>query len=562
MRYKAGIALVVLLAAHSLHAQNVYYRFTGTVEGTDPVIGFSSPESVSIGLDAEIGDQVSGTFGVGPMGRGISLNPSSSLRIFIENVFDFRVTMGDQELLPESAPAGDSLLLNDNAERVGWLELDPLSSGVADVLTITTPQGGIGVEPWPSLGITLNFTDSSRTVHQDFTGLSAFPQQIDFERFDVTKGFIRSWLTDSQSSDQGIMFNIDSLEEFDPSVEPSVDPPVEPTVPMLSTGYHIAWRADSTGLILESADSAEGPWTKRRAVPLAVGGQNIIGIDAINQLELFRLAPDPRRASHLYYEFTGTVEGTDSVIGFNSPSSPAPGLEAEIGDQLSGTFRVSYDGNFKNPESGDRTVFVDSILDLHVKLNQTELTPSDVSRGHFGVSNDIIATGQDDHWNETLLGSDVGDLFSIDTSRLATGGGGAPSRLSFILNFTDSSATAVDPAGGPRMPIDFARFDVTKGFIVYEESPSGRTTQGIQFNIDSLEKFDPNARLDGPVEVSMGFHATWLADAETYILEVADNEDGPWVPSERSLENVNGLNMVLMDSNDRSKHFRLVKIER
>jgi hypothetical protein len=559
IREKLGIALLSLLATHSLFAQTVYYRFTGTVEGTDPVIGFSSPESVSIGLNAEIGDQVTGSFGVASMGRDIVLDSNPDFRIFFKNVFNFEIALSAQDLLPNRGVAGDSLLLNDRSERVGWVELDPLTSGVADVLTITTPQGGFVGLPWQNLGIALNFTDSTRTVHQGSPDLSEFPQEIDFDRFDVAKGFIRTWLTDSESSDHGIMFNIDSLEEFDPNEKPPIDPPAEQSVPILSKGYHILWKADSADRILESAEFVGGPWVHHKALPLSVKGQNVIGVNTKIDQKLFRLAlpPDSRSASDLFYKFTGTVEGLDSVLDFDSPTSPIPGFDAEIGDQVTGTFRVSGFGIKKIPELGSRSISVDAIEDLHVKLNQTELSPTPASRGHFHVGNNIFASGEEEYWDETLLSSDEGDLVTIVTYRLAMGG--VASRISFTLNFTDSSATAVGPAGGPWEPIDFTLFDIKKGFIANKGRASERTTQGILFNIDSFEEVDPTPRPVVPIELSMGFHVAWIADAEAYVLEVSETENGPWVPSQFSQENVNGQNIVLMDLNDRARWFRLVK---
>ena len=41
-----------------------------------------------------------------------------------------------------------------------------------------------------------------------------------------------------------------------------------------------------------------------------------------------------------HYRFTGTVEGNSEDLGFSSPELDYPGLEAAIGDQVTGSFTV------------------------------------------------------------------------------------------------------------------------------------------------------------------------------------------------------------------------------
>ena len=271
--------MLAILATCSLQAQGVHYRFTGTVGGSDPLTTFKSPRSPIPGLEVKIGDQLTGTFQVKSSGRAIS-DRDPNQRIYLGNVEDFSVILNGHELIPDTAPAGDSLLLNNRSEIIGWLELDPLAPGTSDVLTITTPQGGITVGPEPDLGITLNLTDSSASALNSFSPNFGFPEQIEFERFDVTKGFIRTWVTSDTTSFTGIMFNIDSLERFDPNAAPPVK---------LSTGHHVSWPADAEGYVLEESESTEGPWSPSKSAPIVIDDQNIVVMDKQGPKMFYRL---------------------------------------------------------------------------------------------------------------------------------------------------------------------------------------------------------------------------------------------------------------------------------
>ena len=76
------------------------------------------------------------------------------------------------------------------------------------------------------------------------------------------------------------MFNIDSIEEFDPNTPASVE---------LSTGFYVAWPADSEGYILEEAESPEGPWITSEGSPATVDAQNIVVMDMESRLGFYRL---------------------------------------------------------------------------------------------------------------------------------------------------------------------------------------------------------------------------------------------------------------------------------
>jgi hypothetical protein len=102
---------------------------------------------------------------------------------------------------------------------------------------------------------------------------------IDFEHFDVAKGFIRI-NGDGGTNGQGILFNIDSLEVSAPVDEPPVE---------ISIGFHVAWPSEHAGYTLEEATSAAGPWTPSQIEPMIVDGQNIVVMDLKEGLKLYRL---------------------------------------------------------------------------------------------------------------------------------------------------------------------------------------------------------------------------------------------------------------------------------
>ena len=60
--------------------------------------------------------------------------------------------------------------------------------------------------------------------------------------------------------------------------------------------------------------------------------------------------------------------------------------------------------------------------------------------------------------------------------------------------------------------------------------------------------------------ISTGYHVSWPGNEGEYILEVADFSDGPWTPFEGIPAEVDGKNIVVMDLQERSKFYRLTKV--
>lgn len=280
VKYQIIAAVLVVSVPAPAIAQEAYYRFTGTVEGAQDSgqFGFSSPESPVPGLEVCVGDQINGTF-------KLDESPAETMggiSVSFESVVDFRVVLNGSELLPQEVPAGDRLWLNDEKGTVPQLlESTPLAN-IGDAQTITTPLGGVAlsVEGKESvqIALVLNFTETTGSLFDN----ESLPESIALDDYDVAKGFIRTFDIERprNTATHGIMFNIDSIEEYDPSAPEPVE---------LATGYHVSWPADAEGFVLEEAESLEGPWKTSEVMPIVVNGLNVVLMDMRSRLRVYRL---------------------------------------------------------------------------------------------------------------------------------------------------------------------------------------------------------------------------------------------------------------------------------
>ena len=273
IRTSTSLVIAASMALCSLQAQTVHYRFTGTVDGNGLEGKFTPPESPIPGLEVNDGDLVTGSFNLveeleETFGR---------TDVSYGSVTDFRVSLNGHDLIPRNAPPGDRLWIDNGKGPRPWnLETTPLAKE-GDVQAVTTSIGGVAIPlgsgETAQIAIVLNFTDSTANL----IDAEGRPKRITLEDYDVAKGFIRTIVFPRGTPGvEGIMFNIDSLEQAEQPVE-------------LSTGFHVAWRADADGLNLEEAESAEGPWLASSGVRATADGMNIVVMDLQSRSKLFRL---------------------------------------------------------------------------------------------------------------------------------------------------------------------------------------------------------------------------------------------------------------------------------
>lgn len=281
----------------------VLYRFTGTVEASDPRFGFSSPVPISDEIQAQVGDQITGTFGftipyphLGSMRsqasweqnfyhnslsrkeltmsvvvNGHRLTSTWSLGVIVTSDFDSGAFFDLRGIIPpEGSPEigwSWDLPLADfgDAFSMGMGILESSERNDAILMDDTLLPRSLRSQPFQ---VWLNFTDSTGRVYED----ASFPPSIDIHSFDIVKGLI----TIGRPGD-GILFNIDSIEPFDPNA------------PMLTTGYHVAWPIDAEGYTLEESVSPEGPWIPSSMIPTVIDNQKIIIMDAQSRLNFYRL---------------------------------------------------------------------------------------------------------------------------------------------------------------------------------------------------------------------------------------------------------------------------------
>lgn len=285
------------------YGEEVLYRFTGTVEASDPRFGFSSPVPISDEIQAQVGDQITGTFGftnpyphsgsprsqsswekklyknslsrqeltMSVLVNGHELTSTWSLGVYVTSDFDsgeFFDLLGiiPPEGSPEIGWSWDLPLANfGDAFCMGMGIFESSERNDAILMDDALLPRSLRSQPFQ---VWLNFTDSTGRVFED----ASFPSSIDLHSFDIVKGLI----TIGRPGD-GILFNIDSIELFDPNA------------PVLTTGYHVAWPIDAEGYTLEESASPEGPWIPSSVAPTVVENQNIVIMDVQSRLKFYRL---------------------------------------------------------------------------------------------------------------------------------------------------------------------------------------------------------------------------------------------------------------------------------
>ncbi len=327
--------MATTIAFCTLQAQSVHYRFTGTVDSNGLEGRFAPPKSPIPGLEVNDGDPVTGSFTL------VEADQFAFGRMTISDraVKDFRVSLNGHDLLPRKAPPSDRLWINGGrGPRPQFLESTPLSNQ-GDAQTLTTPIGGVklpvGGGASIQIAIVLNLTNPTGGLFEN----SSLPETISLDDYPLAKGFIRTIAPERKvPGTHGIMFNIDSLEEAEQPVE-------------LYTGFYVSWRADAEGLILEEAESTEGPWLPSSSARATADGMNIVAMEMQSRSKLFRLVQftaEPDR--HVFtdpktgylttdiYDFNGDIIRINtrdhSMIWLQNGSSYFEGRYTVTGDQL------------------------------------------------------------------------------------------------------------------------------------------------------------------------------------------------------------------------------------
>ncbi len=272
-----------------------------------------------------------------------------------------------------------------------------------------------------------------------------------------------------------------------------------------------------------------------------------------------------------FYQFRGTVTDSDSSLAFISDLNVAPGLEVKIGDAVTGMVEIKSRSDapgFPNGSFGPgRGAYFYLNTTQHLTINGRQLSNGEAPT--IAVVADNVSRGNSIDFVTSPLSAEFGDSFAIHVSSQDTRGvllDGEPipstSYVDILLNLTDSTGTVFQNTGHP-IHLDGEKFDMRKGFIIRASGSGGVIrNRGIIFTIDTLEEFDPSApiiELATPVEITTGFHVSWPANAEGYVLEESESVGGGWVRYEKTPLLVEGQNIVVMDMQSRAKIFRLTK---
>ena len=607
--FQSIAASLLLLATHAVHAQieNVEYRFTGTIEASNPTLPFTSPVTLIDELQVEVGDPVTGRlrFPVPNRLRNSFIGKSTRYGVnkMEKNHIMLEVDVNGHTLSPWNRVYAYRFNNSNFEYSRGGRHVEysvPLTEEIADVLLFVihpttgahSPTGTLldGLEsPFrdTQIEVSLNFTDLSRQViHR------GFPESLDLEDFDLAKGFIKrpGISQDGRSYRDGLMFNIDSLERVD-STESlkrmiSEGPASQETLAGEELVLHVETQGD---------EALEFQWSMNGRTLLGENEQTLIIPNAqATHSGTYRVeVTDPQ----------GLSETALARVQINSPTHRLLPLELErwnrdviyeeTGDSsdnrgfdyaLWAFFESGYKGHADGfPRSRHFTSATSP--DVQYRLQPFNEKNSLWMTSH-GTSSGVVAPSK-------VLRLVEPSNFSKLAIASASAHGGGKGRV--VLHFTDGTESrgfnmAASDAQAPlerpdpiaieglgrtgRNGVEDEIYDsaYTLGFGLYEtlidlsaEGLDTKTLASLEFSkaanalSTGIFAVSGQAATHTPVELSIGSNVSWPADGNDYTLEVSDSVSGPWTPYQEVPKLADERFSVPLDLKAQSSFYRLVK---
>ena len=243
----------------------------------------------------------------------------------------------------------------------------------------------------------------------------------------------------------------------------------------------------------------------------------------------------PLQAQVATYQFTGKVQATMEPGGtFQSPVSPYAGLNAQVGDRVTGTF--SYDtvpGTDLYPTLTNIAGYHDGRASIEINLNGHLLTSH---RSYVEVADDVAEyAGVDQFVSLSLNG------WILDNGRRVPAEGEAP--VFSVIRFVDDTHTALTNTKPPAS-LALSAFNLAFGRVF----AGGTNNHGIEFSLDSIERI---------YELRTGRFVAWPTDAPG-TLEVSDQVGGPYTAYGGKVFSFPGEHVVEMDLDNPATFYRLV----
>jgi hypothetical protein len=545
----ACVALSLTIATTKVQAQLLHYRFSGIVDTGYQPDNLDTTTQLIQGLDFSLGDRVEGSLVVDPT-DGVHVSdsnlPEKNL-IYFSAVSNLTLQINEQPILSPNGQTLEMAVFDDALQQNNEVYF-PVHLNDGDTVLMTT-LNAIPLAPGSTLSaaaadfeFTLMLNDSSGAAVKHLE----LSEPLQLQAFDSAMGFIRPWQGTAESTSEGILFHIDSIELVD-----TLDRPVIAQGPQSETvrtgdriqlemlehhgnrGIKSRWSHNGVNIPGE----ASGKLTLDNLRPQDSGTYRVTSWNnlGITNVATARIQVESKRHRVLPLDATGW--NADLIVGSGEKSETHPAFDRDARKWYAAGYKGAADGF---PETGSFT-----------------------SAGNADIQYKLQPYNQK---NVLWLNKDTNPVARLDLSQpsryeslaIAAASDVPTSESAVRLIFVDGGMSdwqALQPMDWrtPPYQVETAaiaglgtliedansetyRDEASHGFGLYESEINlselglaDRPISALEFRKpDSVASVGIFALSGQQAHIQSETHLTWASDSETEVFEVATNPNGPW----------------------------------
>jgi len=573
----ACVALSLTIATSKVHAQLLHYRFSGIVDTAYQSDNIDTTTQLLQGLDFSLGDRVEGSLVVDPT-EGYPIKdpnlPEKNL-IYFSAVSKLTLQINEQPILSSTGQTLEMAVFDDALQR-DTEDFFPMHINDGDTILMTTLQA-IPLAPESTLGaaagdfeFTLMLNDSSGAAVNHLE----LPKSLQLQDFDNAKGFIRPWRDTAESTSEGILFRIESLELVNTS-----DRPVIAQGPQSQT----ARTGDSIQLEMQEHHGNRGTRSRwsHNGVDIPADANEILSLEnlqpkdsgtyrvtawnnlGVTNVATARIQVESKR--HRLLPIAASGWNTDLIVGKREGSETHPAFDLLERKWYESGYQGAAEG-FPKTGSFTSAANADILYQLQPYNQKNVLWLHDdtdpVSR---------LELSQPSRYESLAIASASDAPTSEGAVRLIFADGGMsdwqtlqpmdwrtpPSQVEAVA--IAGLGTLVEGANG-HSGWDHA----PHGFGLYESEISLSDLGSANRPISALEFRKPDSvasigifALSGQqAHIQRETHLMWPSDGETKVFEVAANPNGPWHSIGDDIATVAGQTLAVMNTVNSPRYYR------
>ena len=585
---KLLMSLLAVLGSLSAEGQILHYRFTGTIEGGDPDVDFYTEDIVLSDMTVKIGDKVSGTVTVDPVGGRTIVGASwpTGNRLYLDAMSEYDLEINGIPFIRNEERTGMDVAAFNNATKRPSRYTSPLGNERADgvIFSSFVPVSRVGeelaAEDADQFIFLLNLTDTSARALRT----ASYPERIDLGDYDLAKGFILPAVPFTLT-DYGAMFQIESFKLIETRVRPVIATGPESRIVSAGGSIRLAMTEVQGNEGVKRQWSLNGidlPGEARSVLTVSdlqasdSGTYRVTAWNNLGTTNVARARIQVEGLSHRLLPLDLKGWNADLIVGEGEePSGHAP-----FGEGSNRWFVAGFDDNEDGfPVSGQ----ISSAADADVLYT---LQPYDLENALWLTSGMEAASS-----HEPIETSPSGVLELVKPTKftslaIAASSSGGDGKGELVLHFADGSIssridynasdwwTAPDRTGAKAIS-GLGRISGDPGQESYE-SPSNygyglyetvidfvalgladKTLASIEFHKASggvsTGIFAVSAQ---SVELSTGVYVSWKADSEDLLFDVGASAGGPWTSVGRNIQAEGDRKLAVIQSKILPRFYR------